>query len=180
MRISRGFLVLAIFAGLPIAEGQSAQPAQSAQSAQPAAPNLSITISTPDEVVKAGSEVKVKVLFTNSSDQVISMSHTLAPNPGEVDNWIDVRDENGKLAPQTQYGKKIKGDESTPPAATNASSMAVEMKPGETARAHIQVTKLFDLSRPGKYTIQVDRFDRLENGSGAWAKSNIITVTVIP
>jgi hypothetical protein len=40
------------------------------------------------------------------------------------------------------------------------------------------VTKEYDLSKPGKYTVQLERPD--PENKGQWLRSNTITVTVTP
>jgi hypothetical protein len=125
--------------------------------------------------VTAGSDVIVNIVLTNTSESRDHFAEYLVSrNAAEFDYWIDVRDEKGKAAPQTKYGIKLKGDGVHPPAATTSNSFDLPFKPGEIVRPRIVVNKLFDLSQPGVYTIQVSRFD-LE--SGATAHSNIIKVT---
>ena len=51
------------------------------------------------------------------------------------------------------------------------SGIAVPLDPGKTAKCELIISDLYDLSRPGKYTIRVHR------GS---VKSNVITATVVP
>jgi hypothetical protein len=56
--------------------------------------------------------------------------------------------------------------------------LASPLNPGEEDRHSLMISKLYDLSKPGKYTIQVTRLD-LE-GTKIQLKSNAITVTVEP
>jgi hypothetical protein len=178
----RGKLVLTVCLALALAvvnraAAQTQQPShQTANPSQAAKAPFSISISTPASVVTAGSDVIVNIALTNTSDREIILQNTMVSrNAAEFDYWIDVRDEKGKAAPQTKYGIKLKGDGVHPPAATASNSIDLPFKPGETVRPRIVVNKLFDLSQPGAYTIQVSRFDP---ESGAAAHSNIIKVTI--
>ncbi len=51
------------------------------------------------------------------------------------------------------------------------------VKPRETLADVIQLDKLYDLSKPDKYAIQVERID---DDTKAIVKSNKLTVTVTP
>jgi hypothetical protein len=51
--------------------------------------------------------------------------------------------------------------------------------PGESAGSSVTLTKLYDLGRPGVYTIQIWQ-PVSDNPTDGVVKSNIITVTVIP
>ena len=55
----------------------------------------------------------------------------------------------------------------------SGSAKIVPMAPGETWTHQIIVSELFDLSKPGVYTIQAKRF-----AAGVLFKSNIVRVTV--
>ena len=48
---------------------------------------------------------------------------------------------------------------------------------GEERTQVVSVSDLYDLSKPGQYTIQVRRWD---DDTKTWVKSNTITVTVTP
>ena len=51
------------------------------------------------------------------------------------------------------------------------------LKPGESMKSDADLRRLFDLKRPGKYTLQVSR--RVpETLGGGTIKSNVITLTV--
>lgn len=51
------------------------------------------------------------------------------------------------------------------------------MKPGETMTDRVNVSKVYDLTQPGRYTIQ---FQRLDPETKTFVKSNEITVTLRP
>jgi len=51
------------------------------------------------------------------------------------------------------------------------------LDPGKSVTNRVNVTQVYDLSRPGKYTIQVKQYD---DESKSFVKPNKITVTVTP
>jgi len=129
---------------------------------------FTLSLETEQNVVKARSEVKVNVTLRNSSNQAIDMSS----GSEEIDYAIDVRDSQGGLAPDTDFARKLKRRP------YYSSEQVFSLKPGESLpKATLSITKFYDLSRPGKYTIQVSRAVPKELGGGT-IKSNTITVTV--
>jgi hypothetical protein len=59
--------------------------------------------------------------------------------------------------------------------ALNGSGACVPLKPGETLVERIEVSKLYNLTKPGKFVIQVERGDP---ESTAPVRANAVTVTV--
>jgi hypothetical protein len=159
-------------------------------------PTFSLTITTPHDVVQAGSEVLVTITLKNISDHDIygafAVTHSAV---GESFHGIEIKSEKGVRAPLTRYGHLAKGE--TPPADKTAQSqnqkapqaggsdespftgsvVSVTIPPGGISRDAIVANKLYDLSQPGKYSIQVNKWDVK---SKTMVTSNIITVTVIP
>jgi hypothetical protein len=168
MKISHSFhLLYASLVFLPAAFGQPKQPA------------FSITISAPD-VISAGSEPKLSIVLKNTSDHKIMLTRSLQTDRGELHHDVEVRDDKGDLVPEMEYHQKLKGrlpatPGKAPPPPIVGSDIFVTMKPGETRNDDLTISKLYDLSKPGKYTIQVSRFDETAK---AVVKSNTITVNV--
>jgi hypothetical protein len=148
-----------------------------------AEPTLKLTISVPEPVVRAGADVRVNVVLRNVGDHPVNL--IAAPRVfngavGEVHYYrATVTDEKGNSAVFTAFGKKIWGEDAAPGALFDGSMiLASPLNPGEEDRHSLMISKLYDLSKPGKYTIQVTRLD-LE-GTKIQLKSNAITVTVEP
>jgi hypothetical protein len=133
-------------------------------------PGFSISISTPESMIKPGTEPILNVVFTNISNHDIQLALD------EANYRPEARDENGELARLTAYGQKLTAKEPQLPLAKETSFLTVPLQPGETAKAQINISSLFDLSWPGKYTISVHGYDQ-ENG--APVQSNEIRITVI-
>jgi hypothetical protein len=143
-----------------------------AQGAPPAEPWFSVTISTPEAIVSAGSDVKLKVIFANNTGKDLHYG-VGGPGRGGPAFDIDVRDSEGKPVPETAYGLKMHGKDPHPWA---GSVFTVTSGPGKTMEEELILSKEYDLSKPGKYTVQT------QGGKGATrtAKSSVITITVVP
>jgi uncharacterized protein (DUF58 family) len=131
---------------------------------------FSLTIEAEENPVKVGSEVKVDITLRNSSNRAMSMSM----GPAETDYAFEVRDSQNRIPAETELARQSKGK------AHFSNDQIFTLQRGDSLpKAVLIVTKFYDLSRPGKYTIQVSRQTPKELGSGT-VKSNAITLTVSP
>jgi hypothetical protein len=176
---------------------------------------FSVTISTPKETVKSGSEVRLDAVLINTSIHKIVIAGC-----GCDQDWgysLEVRDEHGEWVsaadclactgqctdPAKPRSKTVEVCPTvplcscTPEIAVHLSLQAHEALKGETL-----LSSRYDLSRPGKYTIQakkendpktiftvqgkyggsqqVEMDDPINDASRATVKSNTITLTVTP
>jgi hypothetical protein len=146
--------------------------AQAPQQGQSPKPSLSLTIRARNSSTKAGSAVWVEVTARNESDHVIRADTTAADDPG---GWIfraDIQGEQGSNPPKTDFYENINSY-----SVSGSMFRLIKLKPGEARTDSVNVSKLYDLSRLGQYTIQLRRRD-LEGKR--YVKSNEITVTVTP
>jgi hypothetical protein len=131
---------------------------------------FTLTLEAEENAVKAGSEVKVDITLRNSSNRAMYISY----GSSELDYAFEVRDSQNRIPPETEFARKSKGR------AYVSSDTVFNLQPGESLpKALVVLTKFYDLSRPGKYTIQVSRAVPKEAGGGT-IKSNPITITVTP
>jgi hypothetical protein len=166
---------------------------------------FSITISAAQSVFKADSEVRIRLVFKNTSGEEVPYARSLGTGvepQGEIFTDVEVRDAKGELAPETKYYRLLRGkpDTSANPPAPEKSGEApatsgrpeprpmfrwsftgVMLRPGEFREEDIVVSKLYDLSQPGRYTISATR--RLSDvttdpNSKLIAKSNTLTITI--
>lgn len=130
---------------------------------------LSLSISGPQQAVKIGSEIKVRTNLTNVTNHVITL-HDRVP---ACDYPLEVRDESGNLAPETDYRRHLNCN-----ARFNESrNILVTLKPHESREDEIIINQLFQLNSPGNYSVQVSRKIPKELGSEP-IKSNTLTITV--
>ena len=152
--------------------------AQDANSARPG-PSTSLSIGAVQDSVKVGSPVALKVICKNTSNHDIKVVT-------EIHNYhlkVDVRDAKGNLVPDTPLGSIWNGHGEPDmaritPEDLKGNAVYGTLKPGESSISELNVAKRYELSRPGKYTIQVQIAD-FEDPSRL-VKSNTITVTLIP
>ncbi len=130
---------------------------------------FSLTISTPRETVKAGSDSQLFIKLTNDANHEI----TLFSRNTYCDYTLEVRDSNGKPAPETEQKRKLN-------CAANGDAgrfVVIKLKPGEHHEDLIFVNYLFNMSRPDEYSVRVAREIPKELGQGQ-VKSNTIGITV--
>jgi hypothetical protein len=157
------------------------------------------------EVFRVGSEVRIRLVFKNTSDHEIPYVRgpgTGVEPHGEIFTDVEVRDAKGELSLETKYHRALRGkdDNSANPAVQDKSGGAPAtsgrpeprlrfwgsftgfmLKPGESREEDIVVSKLYDLSQPGQYTISASR--RLSSlgtdpNSKVVAKSNRLMITI--
>jgi hypothetical protein len=131
-------------------------------------PPFRIAISPESSTVVAEADVWIKVSLTNTSDQEISegVGYISGTN---LDSTLrfEVRDKHGKLVPKRTYPHPELGY----PGSVRFRTISL----GATLTQDQRVSALYDMRKPGKYTIQVWR-----RNSDYDIKSNIVTVTVTP
>jgi hypothetical protein len=138
----------------------------------PAAPfSLKLDVSPGD--AKAGSKIGMEVDLTNTTKKevAIEICHGMSV---ECNFAIHVRDSNGNCVSATPY--------LTQPQFASTGGMGIA--PGETKTFYSELSRLFDLSRPGTYTVQVSRSGRNmyinSDNSQVVVESDPVTFTVAP
>ena len=140
-----------------------------AQATQSAQVPFSLAVSTSTPTIKMGSELKLDVAVTNTSDKRVSLwSH-----PGKLAPGLDVRNSKGKPANEVKAkSEPPKGGVVYPP---GGSYPSLDIDPGKTVHFEEIVTRKFDLTKPGTYTVQA-----MQEFDNKLLKSNTITITVTP
>jgi hypothetical protein len=132
---------------------------------------FTITISIQDSTSVSGTDVWINVALKNNSGQDLDDSGGFSDRTGLDPNFLfDVLDENGKPTAKRVYPH---------PELETGKAVNRTISRGESLTQEQRVSALYDMSRPGKYTIQVSRRIPEALGSGI-VKSNTITVTIIP
>jgi hypothetical protein len=132
---------------------------------------LSISVSTAHDVVKAGSDIRIEVTLTNVTTTAIGIeSNALAPYK------VLVNASDGSTPAETGHGRKIKEvQQSREKGETISTKIGQSLQPGETKTTELVVTDLYDVSHPGKYSIQVER-----RWEGQKIRSNTLVITITP
>ena len=149
---------------------QQQQPANPPKNPKPA---FTLTISTEQGTVAPGSKVIATVRLTNQSDRPLNFPWSGFGGP-DPSYRVEVRNGQGQLAPYTEdYGKRLRRE--PPYDHIIGRSVGYTVEKGATATEEIEVTKQYDFSTPGKYTIRVFHPDR---DADINVQSNAITLTV--
>ena len=128
--------------------------------------------------MKSGSEVRLKTVVTNITEHEITIGTFLSGGSPDTTGHgftFNVRDESGAEPRLTKLGRlQIRGEGEDE---VIGKIIFRQLRPSEALLNEIVITKLFDLSRPGNYTIQVER---LVDATRTYVKSNTITASVVP
>jgi hypothetical protein len=137
--------------------------AQSAQSP------FSISLATASPSVKAGTDVWMKIQLTNKTQHNLSVP-IMDANGVDTEYQYDVHAMSGDPAAKAPNAH---------PEIQIGSIKSRIVKPGEsTGWEEVRVSKVYDLSRPGEYVIQVSR--QVPDQKDAVVKSNKVNITVTP
>ncbi len=132
--------------------------------AQSTEPGYLLALSAPSASLTAGADIKVDVTMKNTSDHdvfyMVDPSGKLSPFS------FDVRDAQGGAVPKVPR---------KPGPGASGSYFRATLHPGESIQRERTLGKEFDLSKPGRYTIHVERQD-----DDVVVRSNVITITVVP
>jgi hypothetical protein len=141
---------------------------------------------------KPGAPMPVKLTMTNTSDRDLRYTVFSMWCPPPIEHLsgrmrqmqILLYDSEGNLAPLTPYGvavQGITGPVATPPGAERGQGVACGgggtvgvLKPGESLIEEADLSKEFDIKKPGRYTIRAQRLDK---ESKAVVRSEAVTVT---
>lgn len=142
---------------------------------------LSLAVDGVQAVVQAGDAVNVKVVNKNISQQTLNL--WIDSNADQI-GWVyrvNVHDQNGATPPDTKFGRMFRYNEEGSPNVGPGTFLASSggfhaLQPGETLTDIIDVSRLYDFSQPGRYTIQVLRYD----ANNIIVNSNPLTITVTP
>ena len=152
--------------------------------AQSADPAFSLSISAKPEIAAPGEELILSIVLTNKTPQQIFFQ-TDRYHP-ETNYTIHVTDPSGEAAGKTRAYRMATGDRTgkdaaAPPADPTRTIISIGsvgisgVAPGKTMEERTALNGLFDLTRPGRYTIHVEKKD---DTSKAVVKSNVVTVRI--
>jgi hypothetical protein len=122
---------------------------------------------------KSGAPVFFILTMKNESDDVLHFNLT-----NSAFNYrTTVIDSQGRPVPETENFRKMKEND-RPQFRHNIRNILVTLKPQETCQDTIEVSYLYDLSKPGKYMVRVERKLPPELGEGI-VKSNIVKISIV-
>jgi hypothetical protein len=134
---------------------------------QPNQAPFKISIATEKTTVVTGADVLVDVSLTNTSNQNVEEGVMYQTGIGVDTSFrFEVRDQHGKLVP-----KRVDPEEGFRTGSVRFRTLGA----GQTLIQPQPVSTIYDMRKPGKYTVQVWRPD-----PNYEIKSNRITITVTP
>jgi hypothetical protein len=140
-----------------------------AQTNSGAAFQLNIEAEAPS--VASGGKIVLQIMLANISDSALVFGQRMRPDQAEWDYRIDVRNEKGEAVAETAYGR-IRLE-----VVTLFSSQMKTVAPGHSLKEEVTLSKLYDLTIPGRYTVQVSRHAH-DRDSGQLVTSNTATIIV--
>jgi dipeptidyl aminopeptidase/acylaminoacyl peptidase len=135
--------------------------------------SFSIAISVPQDEVRVGLDVPVKITLRNVSDRQIMFGHRPGANNPEFSYEIEVKNAKGQRVDETAYGREARD----PKRRQEESRTEDYVQPGGSSVQTAHLAKLVSLSRPGWYTVQASRKDPV---SGQVVRSNEFKFAVVP
>lgn len=138
-----------------------------------------IAISTLHDTFKSGAEIDVGINLTNTSNKPVLLTGVCAPK-GDFDGFtVEVTDIHNSVPPETHLLRLDRGEDTARPddILTTSGPGCGSVPPNGFSNSGFVVSRLYDITKPGKYKIQVQRKDTY---SGTIVESNIITITVTP
>jgi hypothetical protein len=135
-------------------------------------PRFSIAVSTEKESFTAGEPIVLAVSARNNGSKVLVLENTYHP---EWDYKLDVRTEAGETVSLTEEGRHLVKDIAIY-ASTN-----VDIHPGQEIEKDFLISKLFEMTTSGTYSITVKRqFFVPDLDVYRTAISNTVKVTIAP
>jgi hypothetical protein len=159
--------VLVLFVIPPTVLAVGAQPIDS----DPACPGLKLEIAVPDDVIRPQSNVLLEMKLTNVTRREISLSSD------STDFWsyeFELRDAKGAPVPRTAEWMRALSERPTWTTVNVGEALAV----GASLIKTVMLEKLFDLSKPGQYTLRISFASFACSNSGTRVTSNLIHFTV--
>ena len=156
---------------LAAASGQAA--------AQVKDPVYGLTLQSRQAEYRIGAPVPVEIITKNLAKHEIEATDTGGMSSGaDLYYMIDVRDGQGNSAVETPLGKAIRSGTAFRIGSTvrGLGEPSPKLQPGKSKTDEVLLNRLYDLTQPGRYTVQVRRRD---DTSGTAPKSNMITITII-
>jgi hypothetical protein len=133
---------------------------------------FTIKISAPQEA-KLGDPLPLQVTLTNTGKEDFA-TYRDATRRAEYFYKITVHDALGREPALTELHRTFRGDGT---GIILSNDIPILLEPGKSLQDETDISTLYKIDQPGKYTIQVDRFNGTDKPR---VKSNTITVSIVP
>jgi hypothetical protein len=171
----RGTAPAAVEPAAPVAPPVVAPPAGAAKGRSAKAgdghASFQIEISAPSDEVQLGADARIVITLSNLAEHQILFAHRPGMNHPEFSYTFHVRNAAGRVVEETAYARESRMHPETEGRTVDY------VQPGQSVTLTAHLARLVNLSRPGRYTVQVSRRDP---ASQAVVESNEITLNVVP
>lgn len=132
-----------------------------------------LTIETKSPTFEVGQQIQVHIVLKNTTERAFTVFRSTGGGSGEQYYSICVTGPNGNSAAFTEYGAAIEKNRNQ---IVPLSRKLVTVAPGEETDEYALISRMFEMTTAGTYTIQASRASPLD--SSATLKSNVLTITL--
>jgi hypothetical protein len=165
--IAAALLALLATPSRPIAT-QTQQPGPSSS-----APRFSLAIELDRDAIRGDGEIPLEITMTNTSGKDLPYGSAFGPPYWPDFCQFDMRDSGGKPLEEKTSMRQFLGGKDGVPKIDTFGGPALVLGPGEKAHREVLLNRIYDLSKPGKYTIRALRSD-----DEFAVESNIVTANI--
>ena len=140
---------------------------------------LALSIATSQHSVPLGSEIHVSAVLTNKSDHKIQLTKMSAAGAQNFEYKVNVHLIDQSRTVNRAFSERVRRNEETQKKTFTGSIMFIDIGPGETHRDEISISNRYQIDKPGRYIIQVER-ELPQNMGGKTLRSNEIEIDVAP
>ena len=162
MRISSHAMLAAVALALT---GYLASPCAQAVG-QASTVKVSIETKNRQHTFHPGEQIALVITVENTGNTEAELSRSC----DTFDNKVSLTDSSGDSPPLTTFGKKVTSDFSNP-----CPRRALRLQPRASKQVNLDISQIYDLSRPDTYTVSISRFVRSPRGT---AKSSPLTIVI--
>lgn len=136
-----------------------------------AKPPISLTLATPKRPFRVGKPVILLATITNASARSLQVPLSGGTSDVGMIYQVHVLDAGGKPVPRKPFPPKGR--------IWVGSTHGTGLKPGQSRVDRLNLSYIYDLSRPGKYRVRIaEPLYRGPNRPNGFVKSNTVTITV--
>ena len=148
------------------------------------APTIAISLHTSSASFSPGQDIKLEVTVKNTSVEPVTIFKASgAGGEAEAANSIEVRDVSGNLLPRADVREVKKNGRTIIVGKRWMSRAELILHPGEDFSDYTKLNRLFDLSKPGTYSVNAIESIPTSSSGGTtdWIKvtSNTIQIAII-
>ena len=141
-------------------------------------PGFSIVVAGPTRQPKVNEPLKVTITVTNTTNHVVYWSSDVGKDTQYTAFHYDL-EQNGHEVETTFFHRKVTGRNrpGDPEETYSSSSVLLPHAPGKMFEMTIDLKRLYEISAPGQYTLQVSRYDEATKST---VRSNTIVLDIAP